>query len=855
MNVILDNEPAASSPLGTRFSNLRNGIEREGHKRYPRLSDLIEDVREALSLARNVADNSKASPARDQRPAHVHQVLTNVKGKPIVNAAGHQSKPTYGGGGSSSGSNGNTSGHDELRKQEARNRVRAIMLKVGDKPCVVPDHRNHNTANCRYFENLLTEDPVKAAEVLERKGRGPAINAKRPAPNAGNAKKRKPTAPRANLTTVTDSDDDVIMYDLTEDDVVNEPVIEEVKMDLYKILRVSTHSSRQSYRSKRRLTDSSTQNMYPHTTIPPPTSAISNTMPNSMMSETARVMMDPKGKSREVYAAEGVQRARRIKGEDVMMLDTGASVTMTPHYGIFIPGSYKPCQHDEWVYLGDQSPIEVLGKGNVAINFGDTARMVKDVYHVPKLQDTLISIAQVLEGTRDCIIFGADFVSFYHYEQKNMVEIGRRRGDLYYIKVIPARPKNQVALTNSRTLTRPLRKDRPYLLWHAILNHASPEIVMNTLKRSGKSFDFSRDSNECSICLQTKATRIRTAVSDSPPASRYLERLDLDTIPLPGITRYKKKYALIIVDRFTRYIWALWLRRKNEGVPLFLKFADDLMMKSGIRIHSLGCDGEFSKYKAFRNWCDAARPTITIYVSPPHTQELNGGVERWIGLLARWAGSLLITARLKTPWFQFAMDHAVAVSRALAFRSTKKQTPFELANSKMDKIERLHPFGCLVAVYVPKKQRKGRVMTVTRALPGIFLGYKGQTIVLAYLFNTRQVHEAYHVRFCDTIFPGLTPTDIDLHPFQNLQFDSFSALTNSQITGGDGKDDESIDPTVDIDEQANYPGVAHLFDESDSDDGENMAPEILTSGTLVAGENGKNRCIREKRVKSTINPR
>ena len=93
MNVILDNEPAASSPLGTRFSNLRNGIEREGHKRYPRLSDLIEDVREALSLARNVADNSKASPARDQRPAHVHQVLTNVKGKPIVNAAGHQSKP------------------------------------------------------------------------------------------------------------------------------------------------------------------------------------------------------------------------------------------------------------------------------------------------------------------------------------------------------------------------------------------------------------------------------------------------------------------------------------------------------------------------------------------------------------------------------------------------------------------------------------------------------------------------------------------------------------------------------------------------------------------------------------------
>lgn len=143
---------------------------------------------------------------------------------------------------------------------------------------------------------------------------------------------------------------------------------------------------------------------------------------------------------------------------------------------------------------------------------------------------------------------------------------------------------------------------------------------------------------------------------------------------------------------------------------------------------------------------------------------------------------MLATANLTTKFFNFAMDYAVDVSRCLvptpqgkSDKTKRLLSPHEKVTGNKPDYNRFHPFGCLVAVHVPKKLRTSvfaslskhdiaRGSRVWKAEPGIFLGYKSQRIALVYLFRTATVTEALQFRPCTSLFPGLSLTSRDLHP-------------------------------------------------------------------------------------------
>ena len=61
---------------------------------------------------------------------------------------------------------------------------------------------------------------------------------------------------------------------------------------------------------------------------------------------------------------------------------------MTPDTLSFIDGTYRLCQ-GEYVFLGDDTPIEIKGKGSIRVGIPPHTMKYDDVLHVPGLSHAL----------------------------------------------------------------------------------------------------------------------------------------------------------------------------------------------------------------------------------------------------------------------------------------------------------------------------------------------------------------------------------------------------------------------------------------------------------------------------------
>jgi hypothetical protein len=105
-----------------------------------------------------------------------------------------------------------------------------------------------------------------------------------------------------------------------------------------------------------------------------------------------------------------VVRGMRVKTNKNTLIDTGASYCMVKNKSSFLPGTYTELEN-QYVYLGDDTPIEIAGRGNIAIKITPSeVRTIKDVLHVPALADNLASISHILAETNDEVTFSKNKV-------------------------------------------------------------------------------------------------------------------------------------------------------------------------------------------------------------------------------------------------------------------------------------------------------------------------------------------------------------------------------------------------------------------------------------------------------------
>lgn len=528
-----------------------------------------------------------------------------------------------------------------------------------------------------------------------------------------------------------------------------------------------------------------------------------------------------------VYALKGVRFADTTNKADIM-LDSGASKIMVPSEHWFKEGTYRP-RTNTFVYLADDSPLRVEGTGTIDLELGGKTRSIRNVLHVPGLTEALLSITHLLSQTKDAIILQYDRAYYFNALTRQFIEFGKRRGDLYYMTLY--KPKD-VPDSAARVRVRPPpNRLKPYLLWHAILNHASREYVMRTLDKYKVPYDFQGDVPICPACLFGQAKRRSIPPSDSPLPKRFLYRLYGDMIYLPVQGYYNEHFGELLMDAYSGYVWTVWFHAIGDAGPKCVEFLKTLKRQyPDSPLHELHSDRGELKDGDVGAWCQGQDPPVIQRFSPAETKEFNGRIERQMGIMSARANTLLITARLPAKYKRFAFDYAVFVHNNVIPRKSDSKTPSELLGNPQFDVFELQPFGCLVAVYLTKEQRPKHGAVIERAISGCFLGFKGSTILLVYVHRLQRVVEAFHVRFHPYLFPGLNPSAAMLHPFATLNFKSFT-----EITGGQELEQHASDLSANSKEFG--PNAVPSQENSNSTEAATSTPRDRYSGELVVGQN------------------
>jgi hypothetical protein len=187
------------------------------------------------------------------------------------------------------------------------------------------------------------------------------------------------------------------------------------------------------------------------------------------------------------------------------------------------------------------------------------------------------------------------------------------------------------------------------ILWHKRLGHPGPAAIEHLVHQSEGVKIKGTTTVECDACGRAKSKRqIRRTprVNNDGPG----ERIALDFHSYEEGSSTKEKSQLLIVDRYSRYTWDLYLKDNRPArsiIRLLEIFTRFLKTQFNITVKVIETDNEITTVKAeVSRWC--ASLGIKIEPSAPDTQAQNGGAERSGGVIKEKARAMRLDANL--PW-------------------------------------------------------------------------------------------------------------------------------------------------------------------------------------------------------------
>ncbi|GKB80072.1 zinc finger, CCHC-type containing protein [Tanacetum coccineum] len=242
-------------------------------------------------------------------------------------------------------------------------------------------------------------------------------------------------------------------------------------------------------------------------------------------------------------------------------LDNGASNHMTG-----VREHFKDLDEDVSgkVRFGDGSYIEIKGKGSIVIECDDKKqRIISQVYYIPDLKSNLFSLGQFTEiGCK--VVMEDDELRLYDMNHKIFMKVTRQRNRLY---------KTNLKMGTPVCLLANLKEDT--WLWHARLGHLNFESLKTMAQRNLVHGipTIKHTTQVCDVCLIGKHNRApfpkkAKARSTSPLDLVYGDLCGPITPPTPS----GKKYIFLLVDDYSRYMWAYFLNTKDQAFDTFKEF-------------------------------------------------------------------------------------------------------------------------------------------------------------------------------------------------------------------------------------------------------------------------------------------
>ncbi|KAK2428718.1 putative mitochondrial protein [Trifolium repens] len=409
----------------------------------------------------------------------------------------------------------------------------------------------------------------------------------------------------------------------------------------------------------------------------------------------------------------------RASSREDWYFDSGCSRHMTGEEKYLMNvKSYKV----SFVTFGDGAKGEIVGIGDL-INHG--LPNLENVLLVKGLTANLISISQLCDqGMRvnftksECLV---------NNEEGELVLRGTRSKDNCYLWM----PQEE-ALTSTCLVTT----EDEVQLWHQKLGHLN-------LKGMKKAISLEAirglpklkivEGKVCGECQIGKKIRMSHPMLEHQTTSKVLELLHMDLMgPMQVESLGGKRYALVVVDDYSRYTWVNFIREKSDAFDVFKELCIQIQREKGsyvVRIRSdHGREFENSKFNEF-----CSTEGIKHEYSSPITPQQNGIVERKNRMIQESARVMLHAKNIPYHFWAEAMNTAFYVHNRVTLRKGTTSTVYELWKGRKPTVKHFHIFGSKCYILADREPRR---KLDPKSDEGFFLGHS--TNSRAYrVYNTK----------------------------------------------------------------------------------------------------------------------
>ncbi|KAD5961432.1 hypothetical protein E3N88_12905 [Mikania micrantha] len=388
---------------------------------------------------------------------------------------------------------------------------------------------------------------------------------------------------------------------------------------------------------------------------------------------------------------------------DLWYLDNGASNHMTGHKEMFAELNQTIVGE---VRFGDGSKVAIQGKGTILFNCKNGDQFVMhSVYYIPALRSNVISLGQLTEDGYEIAMKG-EFLKLHDEKGKLVMKVQRSINKLYRISLMVGK---QECLT--------LNMEDEAWVWHARMGHTNFGLLEEMTKKDmvtgmPKISHPKRLCEGCVIAKQARKTFVTASARSSGKSVRYvyfhcilceakwrasrkLELVHADLCgPITPSTLAGRRYFLLLVDDYSRYMWVYFLKTKDEAFGCFKSFKEMVELQGKTKVGTLRTDrgGEFNS-EEFNQFC--SMNGIQRHLTAPHTPQQNGVVERRNRTIMGMTRSLLKGMNVPDPFWAEAVRHSVYLLNRTGTKAVKDKTPHEMWKDTKPQLHFLRVFGCM----------------------------------------------------------------------------------------------------------------------------------------------------------------
>jgi Reverse transcriptase (RNA-dependent DNA polymerase)/gag-polypeptide of LTR copia-type/Integrase core domain/GAG-pre-integrase domain len=398
---------------------------------------------------------------------------------------------------------------------------------------------------------------------------------------------------------------------------------------------------------------------------------------------------------------------------DIWYLDSGCTNHMTGNHELFrdIDTSYKMK-----VRMGNDSLVQAIGKGSIAVQTKMGLRFIRDVLLVPDLKQNLLSVGQLVQNGY-AINFEDGGCKIFDKKNKNQMLV---RVEMEKSKNFPL----QLNHTPHLALRSEVTNDSE--LWHKRFGHLNYKalklIKVKEMVKGLPSIELKPDT--CEGCIFGKQHRATFPTGEAWRARAPLELIHTDICgKMQTPSQGQNWYFLIFVDDYTRMTWVYFLKEKSEAYEVFKKFKAMAENQCDCKIKILRSDrgGEFISNK-FIKFCE--ENGIRRQLTTAYTPQQNGIAERKNRTIVEMARAMLKEKGMPNTFWAEAVNTAVYIQNRSPTKSVLNRTPYEAWNGVKPEVGHMKIFGCVCYAHVPDENRSKLDDKSERC---IFVGYPDGT--------------------------------------------------------------------------------------------------------------------------------